>query len=141
MKSMYTYLDLYDELQELTEGEKNWFFTTCQDCLKALGVEIPVYALRHDLLTGKSKDALGICWKMADSVTAAPKEAYITIDTYFIHECYEAKFHGRWNLSFETLESVIAHEVAHLAVWRHGKKHRELTARYCAVIDASRRAS
>ena len=46
MKSMYTYLDLYDELQELTGEEKNWFFTTCQDCLKALGVEIPVYALR-----------------------------------------------------------------------------------------------
>ena len=31
MKSMYTYLDLDDELQELTEEEKNWFFTTCQD--------------------------------------------------------------------------------------------------------------
>ena len=62
MKSMYTYLDLYDELQELTEEEKNWFFTTCQDCLKALGVEIPVYALRHDLLTGKSKDGgFGYC--------------------------------------------------------------------------------
>lgn len=26
MKSMYTYLDLDDELQELTEEEKNWFF-------------------------------------------------------------------------------------------------------------------
>lgn len=29
MKSVYTYLDLDNNLQELTEEEKNWFFTTC----------------------------------------------------------------------------------------------------------------
>lgn len=50
MKSMYTYLDLYDELQELTEEEKNWFFTTCQDYLKALGVDQSLIADTQNII-------------------------------------------------------------------------------------------
>lgn len=137
MKSEYTYLDIYNNPTELTEEEKNWFHKTCQDCLKALGIKVPIYACQHELLKGKDKDALGLCWKLADSAAAAPKEAYITIDTYFIHECYDVRFHGADNILTETLEEIIAHEAAHLTVWRHGKKHRELMAHYCDMINTA----
>lgn len=50
MKSVYTYLDLDNNLQELTEEEKNWFFTTCQDCLKALGVDQPLIADTQNII-------------------------------------------------------------------------------------------
>ncbi len=38
-------------------------------------------------------------------------------------------------LADQSLEQVIAHEIAHLHYWRHGKKHTELTRYICRLIE------
>lgn len=122
MKMETAYEDLYDNPATLTESEMSWFETICRQCTEAVELEenIPIYSMNHSRLKGKSKEAYGIIWKAED-------QTYITIDTYFIHECYESVFHNAWNVTFETLEHVIAHEFAHLFYWRHGKRHTEKT--------------
>lgn len=130
MKMEATYEDLYDNPATLTENEMSWFETICRQCTEAVEIkeDIPIYSMNHSRLKGKSKEAYGIIWKSED-------QTYITIDTYFIHECYESVFHNAWNVTFETLEHVIAHEFAHLFYWRHGKRHTEKTEELYARIQ------
>ena len=102
MKMETAYEDLYDNPATLTESEMSWFETICRQCTEAVELEedIPIYSMNHSRLKGKSKEAYGIIWKAED-------QTYITIDTYFIHECYESVFHNAWNVTFETLEHVM----------------------------------
>lgn len=133
MKEMATYSDIYDRPASLTAEELDWFHATVNRCKEITGCTVDIIAYNHDLYCGKSKDALGCCIS-TDPDDPLHADSYITIDTYFIHEMYDVTFNGGWNLSFDTLEGVIAHEIAHLYVWRHGKKHTALTQKLLGLI-------
>lgn len=121
-----TYFDLNDNTKVLTEEEIQWFYGICEQCKNATGIVVPIKTKNHEKMKGKSKEAMGIFWT-SDYENPLNKDAYITIDNAFIHECYEEAFCGKYNLFFDTLEHVIAHEFAHGFQWRHCKKHSALT--------------
>lgn len=131
-----TYLDMYNKPTELSEAELDYF----QSVVKRfsvimqdyLGVVLPIYNRDHDEVGGKHKNALGIFYtNNKENPLLSMSNTYITIDNYFIHECYEYIFNGIPYLSFSTstLEEIVSHEIAHGLVFRHGKKHNDLTAR------------
>ncbi len=122
-----TYEDIYGNMVELTEKELNWFYSIVEKFMllpEAKGLEIT--NRNHEELSGKSKEALGVFY--TDCPNNVNADCFITIDNYFIHEQFECVFNGGFNLSFETLESVISHEIAHRFQFRHCKRHTALTA-------------
>lgn len=118
-----TYSDFRNEKTELTAKELGFFWDTAEKVLSALGIEIPVYICDHEAFEGSSANALGMHWKSED-------DEFITIDNYFIHECYEVAFHGAYSIDGEDLVSVLCHELAHIKYRRHTKYHAELTEVY-----------
>ena len=108
--------------------KEEYFDTTVQKVLTQIDctMDISITILDHDTLDGKHKRASGICYK-------SENEYYITIDEFFVTECYEYfvldKKFSSWELVGETLEHVICHELAHIQTWRHGKKHTEFMNR------------
>lgn len=126
-----TYSDMYDNLAELNKAELDYFQSVVKDfsiiMQDYLGVVLPIYNRDHEKMDGKHKEAFGIFY--TNDKENILVDAYITIDNYFIHECYESVFNNIPNISFSTLEETISHEIAHGLVLRHGKKHRELTKR------------
>ena len=123
-----TYTDLYDNEKELTEEELKWFYSVVEvfnRYMKRQGFLIQITNRNHELLKGKGKEAIGLHWTTDRQDLNA--EQFITIDNCFIHDCYEEKVNGTWNLHFCSLEKAIAHEIAHRFYWRHGKKHTEAT--------------
>jgi len=105
--------------------EREYFDTTVKKVLTQIDctMDISITMLDHDTLDGKHKRASGICYKYENG------EYAITIDEFFVTECYEYfvmnKRFSTWELVGETLEQVICHELAHIHIWRHGKKHTE----------------
>lgn len=120
------YLDLWDKPASLTEAEIKWFSGICNDCIEATGIKILIECADHEKLKGKSKEALGIFYTN-NIENPLDGDCKITIDIFFIHECYEEVFNNGLNLNFEDLEHVIAHEFAHAFQWRHCKRHTQLT--------------
>ena len=122
-----SYLDLWDNSTELTEKEILWFMKICEECKAAIGIKIPIECADHSsLFKGKHKEALGTL-HTDNPESPLDGDTKITIDNYFIHECYEEIFNDGLNLNFESLEHVIAHEIAHCYQWRHCKRHTRLT--------------
>lgn len=119
----------------LTLQELEFFSGVVSRVRHSVNVRCPIEPLDHDQLDGKHKDALGCCWKRID-VENTGVSYLITIDEYFIHECFVALEKPYMKIEPQTLEEVIAHEIAHLSFWRHGKKHRELTAHIVSLIDS-----
>lgn len=124
MDIMYT--DLYGNQAYLTTKEINWFKNVCDNCRNATSINIPIEPHNHEKYSGKQKEALAF---IATDNTADPLsgDTMISVDTYFIHECYLEVFHGICNLSFTTLEEAISHEYAHCFQWRHCKRHTRIT--------------
>lgn len=120
------YTDLYGEEAYLTTQEINWFRNVCELCKAATSINLPIEPHNHEKLHGKQKEALAfICTdNTADPLSG---DTMISVDTYFIHECYEEVFKGICNLSFTTLEEAISHEYAHCFQWRHCKRHDRIT--------------
>jgi hypothetical protein len=119
----------------------NYFNETAAMIKHLANVAIPILPADHDQFKGH-KNALGIChgYRSAGKKAGSRKKGWepekITIDEYFIEECYEADINGKWhfNLTGQTLAKVICHEIAHIYEWRHGKKHREITQRLTALV-------
>lgn len=133
-----TYSDFRGNPAELTDAELQWFNDQVNIAKAATGCTIDIIPFDHELLEGKHKDALGTC------VTNNPQnpldedaDTYITIDCYSIHEWYEVEFHNGFTIEDQTLQDVLAHEIAHLTVWRHGKKHTALTEELLRRIKAA----
>lgn len=136
-KPIITYTDYRNRPAKLTDAELTWFSGVVAQAKQATGCTVEIIPYDHDLYPGKSRNALGCC------ITEDPKnqlgagvDTYITIDCYFIDEKYRERFNGDWTLEDQTIEEVLAHEIAHLTVWRHGKKHTDLTERLLAQITA-----
>ena len=114
--------------------EEQYFNETVNKVLTQVGctMDIEIKILDHDTLKGKLKKARGICWK-------SPENKYhITIDEFFVHECYTYfildQFWSSWELEGKTLEEVICHELAHIEQWNHCKKHTEITQRLLSKV-------
>lgn len=126
MKFNNKYEDIHGNMVDLTAEELFWFYSIVENFKRMSetnGIEIT--NRNHEELSGKSKEALGVFY------TNNPKDenadCFITIDNYFIHEQFDCVFNGGYNLSFETIESVISHEIAHKFQFRHCKRHTALT--------------
>lgn len=114
----------------LSVEEKNYFDGIVNKAYKLFNINVPIESFDHEQLDGRSKNALGCVWKYEG------EEVYkITIDEYFIQECYSeyARKLGIYKgfiykVGNDTLEHTLAHELAHMVYWKHGKKHTELTS-------------
>lgn len=134
MKFNNKYEDIYGNMVDLTAEELKWFYgivAKFQMLDEAKGIEI--VNRNHEELGGKSKEALGEFY--TDDPKDENADCFITIDNYFIHEQFEWVFNGKHNLTFDTLENVIAHEIAHRFQFRHCKRHARLTARILAKYN------
>lgn len=134
MKFDNRYEDLYGNMVDLTAEELDWFYDIVakfQTIEEARGIEIT--NRNHEELGGKNKEALGEFY--TDNPKDENADCFITIDNYFIHEQFECVFHGKHNLTFDTLENVIAHEIAHRFQFRHCKRHTRLTAEILAKYN------
>ena len=112
----------------LTEEEIKFFSDTMARVKYSVNVQVPIVPLNHELLSGTKKEALGICWATDDGINK-PTPFLITIDEFFIHECFIGIEKPYMKLIPESLEQVIAHEIAHTRYLRHGKRHTELANR------------
>lgn len=129
------YLDLWDRPTSLTAEEIAYFRETVECVKKALGVEVEIINRDHYReMDGKHREAHGIFY--TNDTKAPAKDCLITIDNLFIHDCYREKFHGEFNLNFESLEHVICHEIAHMSQFRHCKKHSKLTEELYEKVQA-----
>lgn len=138
MKAITTYTDYKNRPTELTAEELNWFAEIVARAQRATGYTVPIIPFDHDLYRGKSRNALGSCCTTdPENQLGEGVETYITIDCYFIDECWRHEFKGDHLIAGETLQEVIAHEIAHLRVWRHGKKHSALTRELLEQIKAA----
>ena len=106
----------------------------------SVNVRIPITLADHEQFKGH-ENALGIChgFKTPRMNDWSPEK--ITIDEYFVEECYKAEVEGNQAAQFmlelagDTLIGVICHEIAHIYNWRHGKKHTELAQRLVARVE------
>jgi len=116
----------------------NYFNEKVSMIKHSINVAIPILPADHDQIKGH-ENALGICHgrKSVRKNDWEPEE--ITIDEYFIEECYDAEINGNWyrlKLVGQNLVEVICHEIAHIYEWRHNKKHREITQRLIGLVKA-----
>lgn len=133
-----TFSDLYNRPTELTAEELRWFHAVVGQARRATGVEVEIVPYDHELYEARHRDALGCCISRNPKNPLAPgADSYITIDCYFIDEKFRERFKGVRTIEKQSLEEVIAHEIAHLYVWRHGKKHTALTAELYEKIKAA----
>ncbi len=138
MKAITTYTDYKNRPTELTAEELSWFAEIVAKAQRATGYTVPIIPFDHDLYRGKSRNALGSCCTTdPENQLGEGVETYITIDCFFIDECWRHEFKGDHLITGDTLQEVIAHEIAHLTVWRHGKKHSALTAALLEQIEAA----
>ena len=136
MEATITYSDCWDRPAELTPDELSWFYKTVEIARQATGCTVPIIPYDHDLFHGKHRNALGCCiTKNPGAPLSTDADTTITIDCYFIDECYRHEFNGDFLIAGQTLQEVIAHEIAHLTVWRHGKKHNALSLELLHKID------
>ena len=132
-KSLGTsYTDYRDRPVQLTADELAYFRATVDAVLKATGLTIPVYTCDHEKLPGTSSDALGIHWRRTDG-----GDEFITLDNFYIHEAYEVAFCDGFDMTGETIVSVLCHELAHIRYQRHTRYHAALTARYIDIVKGA----
>lgn len=115
--------------------EQEYFNSTVKKVLLQTGhtKDINITILNHNTYEGKHKNSLGICWYYPETNTYK-----ITIDEFFVHECYRYfvlnQFWNTWELDEKTLEHVICHELAHLQQWRHCKRHEAITQKLLSMV-------
>ena len=116
---------------------RNYFNKIVRRIKHSINVTIPILPANHDLFKGHEK-ALGICHGHKTPRKNDWEPNKITIDEYFIEECYEAEINGKrymTELTDGNLVDVICHEIAHIYEWRHGKKHRLITRRLIELVE------
>ena len=90
----------------LTEAEIKWFSGICNDCIEATGIKILIECADHEKLKGKSKEALGIFYTN-NIENPLDGDCKITIDNFFIHECYEEVFNNGFKSSGSTVNTSV----------------------------------
>ena len=132
-----TYSDLWNNKIELTAEELAYFHgvvATFEKYMHSMNYHIEITNRDHENMKGKSKEALGIFYTNNKETPYLDDDCFITIDNYFIHEKYKEEIKGEWTLEPQSLAEVIAHEIAHRFIFRHGRKHRETTSAILAAV-------
>lgn len=124
MKRVDTYLDYCNNKISLTKLELEYFYNIVKHIKTTLNIDHDIFNCDHEAIN--RKNALGCCH------TQDFKKFIITIDNYFIHECFTHfvlnDIASTWFLNDgKTIESVICHELAHILQWRHCKRHKLIT--------------
>lgn len=127
-----SYTEFDGTLSRLTDSELNYFYKIADEIREAVDRWTRIIPDNHEKLKGPSKEALG-CFYTSSKEEPFTDDCFITIDTWFIHECYMFEMEGVPSIEPETLVSVIAHELAHSDKFRHCKYHTRLTY---LIIDA-----
>ena len=127
-----SYTEFDGTLARLTGPELNYFYKIADEMRESVDRWIQIIPDNHDNLEGKSKEALG-CFYTTSKGEPFTEDCLITIDTWFIHECYISEVEVIPSIEPQTLVSVIAHELAHSDKFRHCKYHTRLTY---LIIDA-----
>ena len=138
MIDITTYTDCRNRPTRLSDEELAWFHSCVDQAKRATGYQVEIITFDHDQLEKKHRNALGCC--VSNDPTNPLGEgvdAFITIDCYFIHESFRHEVYGDFTLESLSLMDVIAHELAHLTVWRHGKKHTAKTEQILRQIQAA----
>lgn len=121
----------------LTVQEMDYFNETLARVKYSVNFNVSIEVMDHEQLDRNYREALGICWAVSDE-SGKRVPTRITIDEYFVSECF-AYYKDPYSVfRRDSLEHVIAHEIAHLHHWRHGKKHTELTERIFRFIEAGK---
>ena len=126
------YTEFDGTLTRLTGEELNYFYKIADEIREAVDRWIRIIPDNHDNLEGPSKEALG-CFYTSSKEEPFQDDCLITIDNWFIHECYLSEVKGVPSIEPQTLVSVIAHELAHSDKFRHCKYHARLTY---LIVDA-----
>ena len=138
MNTDITYTDWHGTVFSLTQQELDWFRSLVVKANAVTGNTVEIIPYNHELYRGKSKNALGCCITTdRDNPLAQDAETYITIDTWYIHEKYQEHTGEMPRIEPTSMLEVIAHEIAHLYIWRHGKRHTALTAQIYQQIAAA----
>lgn len=125
-----TYTDWDGTVFLLTQQELDWFRGLVEHANAVTGNTVPIIPYNHDFYRGKSKNALGCCISSdRDNPLSPDAETIITIDTWYIHEKYQESIGEMPCIEPAPILETIAHELAHLSIWRHGKRHTALTAK------------
>lgn len=127
-----SYTEFDGTLTRLTGPELNYFYKIADEIREAVDRWIKIIPDNHENYEGPSKEALG-CFHTSSKEEPFQDDCIITIDTWFIHECYLSEVEGVPSIEPQTLVSVIAHELAHSDKFRHCKYHTRLTY---LIIDA-----
>ena len=122
------YSNEHDQPAFLSAEEASFFRQTSERIKQLLNIAIEIKPYNHDNVTGH-ENALGIYYRADDG------SDMITIDNYFIHECYEVEHCGRYPIESETLTGAICHEIAHRRYLRHTKHHAALTQQYINAVS------
>lgn len=140
-QAVTTYTDYRYRPTKLTDEELDWFYAQVEQAKQATGCEVEILPYDHDLYDSKSRNALGCCVSdNPQNPLAEDADSYITVDCYFIHECFRRDLYGELAIEKQTVLEVLAHEIAHLYVWRHGKKHTAKTQELlCMILEADKR--
>lgn len=129
----FLYTDLNGRQAYLTNKEVSWFKYIRDICREAAEIRLPIEPHNHEKLKGKSREALAFI-ATDNKNDPLSGDTYISVDTYFIHECYAELYEGEPNLAFITMEEVLSHEFAHCFQWRHCKRHERLTQQFYLKI-------
>lgn len=116
----------------------DFFNATVSKVKRVVNITVPIIPFDHDEIKGH-KNALGICHGTRYADGSGWEAEKITIDEYFIEECYKAEVEGfpyMLDLIGDNLIGVICHEIAHTRILRHGKKHRELTQMLISIVES-----
>lgn len=129
------WIDLNGSDVELTEDELTWFESLVSRCKAATGCTCDIIPYNHEKYVGISSEALGCCITDND-LDPLNGNSHITIDTYYIHECYGVEVNGDYAIEPKSMVETIAHEIAHLYVWSHGAEHDAKMAELLEMIKA-----
>ena len=88
----YNYTDERNQPAKLMPDEVAYFDHIAALALAVTGAKINIYTRDHESIEG-SRNALGLYWWSDDL-----DDQFITIDNYFIHECYRAEVLGRYRV-------------------------------------------
>lgn len=135
-----SYTDFDGTSCSLTPQEFVYFCRIADDMRNSIDRWIKIIPDNHERLKGKSKEDLGIFYTSSKEVPFT-EDCYITIDTWFIHECYMQDVKGTPSIESQSLVHVIAHELAHSDKFRHCKYHTRLTNLIINAYDTYRETS
>jgi len=123
----------------MAQSMQSYFSQVVKTVLNKTNMSALITIENHETIKGH-EEALGIAHFDWDESKSKYIFERITIDEYFVKECYNEHFnvtpqaHYMRELAGDTLEGVLCHELAHVKHRIHTKAHARETARLLALL-------